>query len=429
MRVAMFVYNDVTHDARVRREAVALAADGHEVTIVCRATELRSTQVTEDCLDGIRVLRVPIPGRWRTPWRVLGAPLRAIAGLLGWLRARPDGGRTLAWLVVWRFAIGGWARNSARLAPAADVVHGHDLMGLLAADRAARSTGARLVYDSHELFVESGSTAAQPGWARRRLARTEGRLARRAAAVVTVNEAIAAELVARYGVAPPLVVWNCPPRPSLEPVDNGLLRAAAGLPPDVPIVLCHGGFQPDRGIEQTAAALLRPGLERVHLVLLGKRTPTVEPILADARLAGRVHLLPPVEPDAVLDWVAGADVAAMPIQPTSLNHRFSTPNKLFESLAAGVPVVSSDFPIRRRIVVDDPDGPLGGVCDPTDPDAIADVIRSIVTLDPAARADLRERCRKAARDRWNWEAESERLVALYADLAAAGGEPGGGVAT
>ncbi len=418
MRVAMFVYNDVTHDTRVRREAVALAADGHEVTIVGRATELRSTTVAEDRLDGIRVLRVPIPGGWRTPWRVLGAPLRAIADLVGRLRGRPDGGRTLAWLVVWRFAIDGWARSAARLAPPADVVHGHDLTGLLAADRTARRDGARLVYDSHELFVESGATAAQPGWARRRLARTEERLARRAAAVVTVNDAIAAELVARYGVAPPVVVWNCPPRPSAEPVDRGLLRAAAGLPPDVPIVLCHGGFLPDRGIEQTAAALLRPGLERVHLVLLGKRTPTVEPILADPRLAGRVHLLAPVEPGAVLDWVAGADVAAMPIQPTSLNHRLSTPNKLFESLAAGVPVVSSDFPVRRQIVVDDPDGPLGGVCDPTDPDAIAGVIRSIIALDPAARADLRERCRRAARERWNWEAESARLRALYRSFGA-----------
>ena len=106
----------------------------------------------------------------------------------------------------------------------------------------------------------------------------------------------------------------------------------------------------------------------------------------------------------------------MPIQPWPPNHVLSTPNKLFESLAAGVPVVSSDFPARRRILMDDPDGPLGAVCDPTDPDAIATAIRSIIELGPAARAELGRRCLRAARDRWNWETESARLVKLYASL-------------
>jgi glycosyltransferase involved in cell wall biosynthesis len=70
----------------------------------------------------------------------------------------------------------------------------------------------------------------------------------------------------------------------------------------------------------------------------------------------------------------------------------------------------------RRIVLDDPLGPLGAVCDPTDPASIARAIRSILDLPPAERAALRARCRQAALERWNWEIEGAKLVALYERL-------------
>ena len=138
--------------------------------------------------------------------------------------------------------------------------------------------------------------------------------------------------------------------------------------------------------------------------------------MADDRFAGRAHMLEAVPPDQLLSWVEDATLGAVLIQRTTLNHYLSTPNKLFECLAVGVPVVASDFPTMRKIVLGDPDGPLGAVVDPTDPAAIATAIRSIVDLDPGSAAELRTRCRNAARDRWNWELESARLVALYREI-------------
>jgi glycosyltransferase involved in cell wall biosynthesis len=101
---------------------------------------------------------------------------------------------------------------------------------------------------------------------------------------------------------------------------------------------------------------------------------------------------------------------------------------LFESLATGLPVVVSDFIEMRRIVLEDPDGPLGAVCDPADPASVATAIRSILDLSQEERDALRARCLRAAHERWNWETESARLVALYDSLAleaagAATGEP------
>ena len=111
--------------------------------------------------------------------------------------------------------------------------------------------------------------------------------------------------------------------------------------------------------------------------------------------------------------MASADVGVMPNQPRTLNERLSSPNKLFESIAAGLPVVSSDFPERRRIIVDDPLGPLGAVCDPTDPATLARAIRSILDLDAESMVGLRRRCSAAAHLRWNWETEAQSLLEGY----------------
>jgi glycosyltransferase involved in cell wall biosynthesis len=184
------------------------------------------------------------------------------------------------------------------------------------------------------------------------------------------------------------------------------------------VILYHGGLAPHRGIERLMEALLEPGLERAHLALMGvgERREAYIAAAAEPRWNGRVHVLDAVPPSALLAWVASADIGAMPIQASTLNHVLSTPNKLFECLAAGVPVAASDFPTMRRIVMDDPDGPLGAVCDPSRPASIAAALRSIFELDPAAAEALRRRCLRAAGERWNWGVVSTRLTGLYDEL-------------
>jgi glycosyltransferase involved in cell wall biosynthesis len=134
---------------------------------------------------------------------------------------------------------------------------------------------------------------------------------------------------------------------------------------------------------------------------------------ADPRHDGRLHLLPAVRPDELLDWVAAADVAAMPIQPTTLNHRLTTPNKLFEAMAVGVPVVASDLPGMAPIVRETGCGVL---CDPTDPAAIAAAIRSVLEAPEAERRAFRDRALAAAHHPYSWETQVEVLLAEYGRL-------------
>ena len=142
----MYVYNDVTTDSRVLREADALAAAGHQVTIMARARSLDIRTVEREWRGSIEIVRVAVPVAWRRLWDVLFHPWRfrglARLVLLPWAavrvpfhlaarpRARPG---VLMWLATWRFAIRGWAVDAAAAAPPADIHHGHDLTGLAAA--------------------------------------------------------------------------------------------------------------------------------------------------------------------------------------------------------------------------------------------------------------------------------------------------------
>ena len=468
-RVVMFVFNDCTMDTRVLREAATLQEAGHRVTIMARPRDVRATEGERETLpNGVEIARVPLPQGWRRwyilvryPWRArgwirfrLGYDLRrppigwieavgiAVAIIVGipWIvltaaaygiqraltggKPRP-GGDLVDWWVRWRWSIRGWAEAAARAAPAGDVWHGHDLTGLPGAIAARAANGGLVVYDSHEVFLDSGTNARRPRWVRALLARDERRWTGEAAAMVTVNRGLEEELGRRLRPRRTVVVYNCPPRWTPPEPRPDHLRRAAGIPPDVPVILYHGGFSADRGLLPLAQAMLEPGLERAHLVFLGfgDMRQRLEQEAADPRYGGRLHVVPGVPPDVLNEWVASADVGAMPNQPATLNERLSTPNKLFESIAAGIPVALSDFPERRRIVIDDPDGPLGAVCDPTQPAEIARAIRSLIEMPRDEMEALKARCLKAAHERWNWETEGAKLVALYAELTPPTGEP------
>jgi glycosyltransferase involved in cell wall biosynthesis len=402
----MALYGDLTFDSRVRREAATLARAGLTVTIVCLAND----SAAGDLPASVRVVvRRPsatsvVPG---TPSPFFSGPTGRLASAVGRFR----------WLRDYIRNLRAWGRLAVTAAGSVDAWHLHDLTAL-AAVAPLLPRAFPVVYDAHELFLETGTASRLPRPARLLLRKYERRLVSGTVAVVTVNDGLAAVIRRRYRPRRIVVVHNCPDVWPLTGRRPTLIRDAAAIPQSCPVILYHGALSAHRGIEQLMDALTRPGLDNAHLVLLGfgeKRLDFVRDA-SDERRGGRVHVLDPVAPDELLDWVASADVAAMPIQPSTLNHSLSTPNKLFESLAAGVPVVASDFPAIRSIVLDPVLGPLGRVCDPADVDAVADALRAMCQLDLDAIAVLRSRCENAALERWNWAHESIGLLDLYHDV-------------
>jgi glycosyltransferase involved in cell wall biosynthesis len=403
--VGMALYGDLTFDSRVRREASALAEAGYDVSIACLAGSASST----DLPAGIRVVECRPPGSvvpgTPSPFTQVGLGRRSvIANKVGWLRGYVGNVRA-------------WGRQAVEACGPVDIWHAHDLTGLAAVGRFV-PPDTPLVYDAHELFLETGSARRLPGPLRILLRAYERRLVARCVAVVTVNGALGDVLRHRYHPRRIEAIHNCPDSWSPPSPRPRLIRDAAGVPDGSPVLLYHGALSPNRGIEQLMEALLKPGLELAHLAVLGygeKRADYVK-LASEGGWAGRVHVLDPVPPAELLPWVASADLGAMPIQASTLNHFLSTPNKLFECLAAGTPVVTSNFPAMAAIVANEPAGALGETCDPADIGAIAQAVRVILELDDPARRALVERCLLAARSRWNWQREAARLVSLYADV-------------
>ena len=318
------------------------------------------------------------------------------------------------WVTGWRWRWFGWAEYVSRHAPDADVWHGHDLTSLPAIVALKRARGGVAVYDSHEIYLESGLHARQPRWAKGQLERLERRLTDEVDAVLTVNDSLASILVQRLRTPDVGVLYNCPSRYQRDATESRM-RDALKLDAATPLAMYHGSLVPHRGIEQLLIAITDQALRDVHLAFLGHGSlmAWLREEAESPRFGGRVHVLDGVPPADLLSWIAGVDVAVVPIQPSTMNHVFSSPNKVFEAIAVGTPVAGSDFPEFRKVVFSERDGPLGVLFDPTDPSAIAVAIDQLIRLAPDERRALRERCLQSARRRWNWETESGQLIDLY----------------
>jgi len=322
----------------------------------------------------------------------------------------------VAWLAAYLYHLRTWGRLAATAIGEADVWHAHDLQALEAISDHVRA--GTIVYDSHELFLDTGVAGLLPPALRSLLRWEEQRRVRRIDTLVTVNRDVAVVLNRRYRPPRTIVVHNCPPR-TAPYAGPDLLRRATGIPAGAAIVLHHGLLANHRGLEVLTEAMLEPGLESAHLVLLGygRLRDALRALSGAPRFAGRIHVLDAVPVEELHGWISSADVGAIALPGTDRNLRLATPNKLFECLAAGVPVVVSDLPGVRRIV-DDPAGPLGTICDPARPASVALAIRSILELGPVERLALRTRCFSAARERWNWETEVKGLLETYERIAA-----------
>ena len=149
-------------------------------------------------------------GAGSAPRRGSGRRIRHRGGAPG---SRMDG---LDWLAMWRFGNLGWARAAAREAGPADVYHGHDLTGLPAAVFAREMHGgtARVVYDSHELFVDLGR-GRRPAVVGGRLARAPGAGVGRQGRCARHGQRRATRRSSARGSGRDeiVVVHNCPPRP------------------------------------------------------------------------------------------------------------------------------------------------------------------------------------------------------------------------
>jgi glycosyltransferase involved in cell wall biosynthesis len=419
-RIAMFVFNNGKHDQRVHKQAQALGRAGYQVRVYAFLTPglpfreqregytlFREDQRShaarlfdEKLMAPLKRLRsrttapsTESPSRLQMP--ADRAPLRPCARPSRQLKKAASPAERDHWKYVARINRV-WAGRAAAWKP--DLVQAHDLDALQAAVLLGERLGIPVLYDSHELWSEQPFIDSQESV--ERWDALERGLIGRADAVMTINAPLAEILAQRYGLSEVLALHNCQERQPLPP------RAEN----EVPIALYQGAFVPHRGCEELIAAAAK--LRHVRLAFRGFGSS--QTALRELDRDSRVLWWDAVPGPEVVRAAAQADIGLVPFLPTCLNHYFSTPNKLFEYMSAGLAIAGSDIPEVSRFVND---YGLGRLFDPYSPGDIAEALDAMATSGQLGQ--MRARARRAAEERWNWETEVQAYLALVGRLLAA----------
>ena len=448
-KVVMLVYNTVEHDARVRRSARSLARAGCEVTVLGVAREGDSTTRSWEGFE-LRLVprRDPLVERDRRARHradVLGERRERIRGRVRGLRDREASlGLALRFVVragrklyEWRLRRVQLGRESARETVAEareaktrrarrdplglhtyektwwpivrrlrpDVVHVHDAHGLLVARRAA-DRGARWIFDAHEdPLKKGGEEEGRDEVIRREVARHLPH----ADAVITVSAPLAERLRRTFHLRrQPTLVHNTPALHGPALTRQPGLRELAGVGPDTALVVYAGSMTRRRKISVVLEALEH--LEETHLALVV--SPDNSVVLETVDLAerlgvgDRVHVVPKVPPEELVEFLSEADVGVHPLSRYS-NADIALPNKLFEYLHAGLPVVVSECPAMASFVRRHG---LGEIAPVDDSAAWAEAIDSALR-----NSSYRERVEdlETLREEWSWERQEDELLDVY----------------
>ncbi|MEC1714820.1 glycosyltransferase family 4 protein [Schinkia azotoformans] len=373
-KLCMLVMNEVSSDPRVTKEA-RVVGDKCQLTVVGERHSLEKS--VHEIADNYQIYRVDSIKNNNGPTSIIQKVIKKIAGIV-------------------KITIAASKQK-------ADVYHAHDFEMLPGAFVAAKLRKAKLVYDSHELWIEQRPDF--PPLFKKVVMIIEGFLIKRVDEVITVNESIALELQKRYKLAKkPTILHNFTNKTLVDE------PKVPKLDSEKVVVLYHGGYMKDRGLEELIKSFeYVSGNVVLHLRGFGPIEEELRNIAKDLIKAGKVVFCPPVSMRELVTAAQSADIGIIPYKPTCLNNLYSFPNKLSEYLMAGLAVCASDIPEIARL---NQQVHFGALFDPFNPESIAAAINELAS-DKVQLLACRENALKWSLSEGNWEEESKKLDDLY----------------
>lgn len=265
-----------------------------------------------------------------------------------------------------------------------------------------------IVYDSHEFYTETPELVSRPA-IRAIWLRIERLIFPGLKWVFTVNESIAEAYRLRYGVRV-RVVKNVP---LFNAPAEMLSTKEIGLPSQLPVVLLQGaGINIDRGAEELVEAMTYVKNAQLLIVGSGDVMEKLKQMRVEMNLAEKITIIDRVPYEHLRRITASATLGVTLDKDTNPNYRFSLPNKLFDYIQSGVPVLASRLPeIEKVITTYD----VGCFIESHAPRHIAAKIDEIVT-DTGQLSSWKSHCLEAARELC-WEKQEPELKAVYGQFA------------
>lgn len=289
------------------------------------------------------------------------------------------------------------------------VISGHDYSGWLIG-YLGKKRHTKLIYDSHELELY------QAGWTPFRykvIKILEEFILKRSAITYTVTACGANIIKEIYRLEKtPIVARNIPEYVELDVNNVNACRkefmSHLAIKHDDLIIVYHGGFSKGRGIEQAIDAVAK--IPNIGLVMIGYALDniyfkSIVDKIDEYGCRNRVYIKSSLPLKQLFENVAAADIGIVLSRNTCLNHYFSLPNKLFETIQAGTPVIASDFPEIYRIIRE---YDVGVVVDPDDIVQVTNVL-ILLSQDKMRYKRLKENVKKA-KQHLCWQNEKVALV-------------------
>jgi len=261
----------------------------------------------------------------------------------------------------------------------------------------------KIVYDAHEYETEINGLDGVQKKATKLL---EKLLIKYTSRVICVSDAIANEYVKLYNIKKPDLVLNTPIYQEVEKKD--IFRETFNIPKEKTIFLYQGGLSSGRGIEILLETLKTIGNKNVVIVFMGYGP--LESLVKDAANEyDNIYFHNAVSPEVLLNYTSSADFGILFYENNCLNHYYCSPNKMFEYIMAGIPVIASNLYEMKRLVKNNK---IGVVAPQNTVQGLRVAIEEAVKLN---KQELQENLQRV-KEIYNWKEQEKILLKLYRAL-------------
>jgi glycosyltransferase involved in cell wall biosynthesis len=372
MKVMMLLSNPFMVDPRVYKEAKALVDVGHEVTVIVwdRKNEYESVSVVE----GIRIVRIHNTGIMKI------LPLDLFKNPLWWRKAFKKALKLYD--------------NGFRF----DVVHCHDLDTLKSGVWLKNKLGIKLVYDAHEIFGYM-MERDMPKFIVNFALKLEKKLVKHVDSIITVNEPV--EKYLRSITDKPItIVMNC---------NDVISKTYQPTKNDVCTISYIGVLHKSRMFPELVDIIGK--IKNVRFVIAGKKENLYDEVKSRCEKYDNITFLGSIPFNEVIPKTLESDVVVCMINPNDMNNKIALANKQFEAIVCGRPIICT----KNTYSGDMTEKLQCGLVVDYNLDAIKEAIIKLRD-DPKLCEKLGRNGLKAAIDKYNWNEQKKKLLAVCSKL-------------
>jgi glycosyltransferase involved in cell wall biosynthesis len=372
IKVASLVFNEFVNDSRVLKESLSLASHGYKVEVIAHGDK---DLAQEEKKENLKIKRLNYLDRkvTKSKWAKLKIYIS-------------------------------WIKEVIYYVKKFDIVHCNDLNTLPIAFvlKTFYNKDIKVVYDAHEYETEMNGLS---GVSKQIIKILEKFLISYIDKTITVSDGIADEYVRLYDIEKPALVLNTPIYKNIEKKD--IFREIFGITPDKTIFLYQGSLSKGRGIEVILETFKQLDLSNT-IVFMGYGQ-LEDIIIEESKQYENIYFHKAVSPDVLLDYTTSADFGISTIEDTCLSYHYCLPNKMFEYIMAEVPVIVSNLPEMKKIVVDNEVGVA------TEENSIEGLKEAIIKASKLDKAKINNNLKKLKMV-YNWKEQEKVLLNVYKGL-------------